>query len=154
MSGGILGGPLNANNQLINNLADPINNLDGVNLQTLKSSVSIESYHAGENINSHTAVVLINNLLYAADRTNISHYFAFVGFTLTSVVTGNTVNVQTKGVISLSGWGLTANNYYQLINGSGMIGNVEPIGPGFKQVVGFAETANDLLILKNIPILT
>jgi hypothetical protein len=154
MSGGILGGPLNANNQLINNVADPINNLDAVNLQTLKSNVSIEVYNAGENINSHTAVVLINNLLYAANRTNLSHYFAFVGFTLTSVVTGNTVNVQTKGVISLSGWGLTPNAYYQLDNGSGMITNTPPSGSGFNQVVGFAESANSLLILKNIPILT
>lgn len=148
-----LAGPLNVNNQKVTNVPDPINALDAVNLQTLQNATSTNlTYIAGENINSHTPVVLINNLLYKCDITNSSHQFSYIGFTKNSVISGASVEVVTEGVISLSGWGLTTDSYYQL-NINSTISLTEPTLGLFKQVVGFSQTSNDLLLLRTIPIL-
>ncbi len=148
-----LAGTLNVNNQRVVNVPDPISALDAVNLQTLQNATSTNlTYVAGENISSHTPVVLINNLLYKCDITNSSHQFSYIGFTKTSVTSGASVEVVTEGVISLSGWGLTTDSYYQL-NINSTISLTEPTLGLFKQVVGYSQNSNDLLLLRTIPIL-
>lgn len=150
-----LAGTLNANNQPIINVPDPINPLDAVNLQTLQTLVGNSlSYEAGENINSHTPVVLFNNQLFKTDINNGDYQFSYIGFTRTSVLSGQNVDVITEGTIHLSGWGLIPGSYYQLSNIPGGITNIAPVSTFFKQIVGYSQDSNTLLLLRDTPILT
>jgi hypothetical protein len=104
-------------------------------------------YKCGENINSHTPVVLINNMLYKMNNTNMLHQFSFVGFTKTSGIAGSDIEVIDK-IINLTGWGLVPGMHYLSgINGT-VVTNVTS-GNSFKKIIGFAQDADTLLIYKN-----
>lgn len=75
------------------------------------SDVAPKRFTAGENINSHTPVVLLNNKLYKLDNTNTNHQFSFIGFTKTSVTANNEVEIEDE-IITLQGWNLIPNTLY------------------------------------------
>lgn len=117
-------------------------NAGNVNVVVTKDTTS---YTAGENINSHTPVVLVGNLLYKMNNVDPLHAFSFVGFTQTSVIAGGSVPIKTD-TIALLGWGLTPNkNYLAGPNGTLILTN--NIINSFTKVVGFSQDANTLLVI-------
>lgn len=100
---------------------------------------------AGEIIPSHTPLVLIANELFKINNLDPLHQFAFVGFSKTSAVIGQDLQVETYK-ISMNNWGLTQNQQY-LAGENGTL--VSTVNSGFKKVIGWAEDANTLLIIKD-----
>lgn len=114
------------------------------------NSVNVQ---AGEQINSHTPVVLINNKIYKYSNDNLAHLYGFIGFTKTSVVINSYVDVLIPGaIISLTGWGLTQGTHYLAFT-NGNIQITDSVAGGFRHIIGYAESNNDLLILNFQPTL-
>jgi hypothetical protein len=103
---------------------------------------------AGENINSHAPVAIVNNLVYKLDASNPLHQFAFVGFTLTSVTMSNEVEIKQIGEIALNGWGLTPNQQYLAGVGGALITSNSSIS-NFTKVIGYSTTSDTLQIIKD-----
>lgn len=101
----------------------------------------------GENLNSHTPVVLVNNLIYKLDNTNPLHQFSFIGFTKTSALNGNLVDIETYK-ITLLGWGLIPNTNY-LAGPAGTLITTNNVLGSFTKVIGYSETSETLLIYNN-----
>lgn len=102
------------------------------------------TYTAGVNINSHTPVVLVNNLLFPLDHTILTHQYSFVGFTKTSANIGGQVGIETER-ITLTGWGLTTNQTYLAGVNGGLLTNNTTSG-SFTKIIGMAESSDTLLI--------
>jgi hypothetical protein len=103
---------------------------------------------AGENINSHTPVALLNNLAYKLDASNPLHQFAFVGFAETSTIVGGQCTIKQIGEVILLGWGLIPNQQYLAgINGTLITENLS--SSNFTKVIGYATTADTLQIIKD-----
>jgi hypothetical protein len=103
---------------------------------------------AGENINSHTPVVLINDLAYKLDSSNPLHQFAFVGFTEASSLMNEDCNIKQIGEIYLGGWGLMPNQQYLAgVNGTLITENLS--SSNFTKVVGYATNSDTLQIIKD-----
>lgn len=104
-------------------------------------------YTAGENLVSHQPIALVGGLAYKMDYTNPLHQFAFVGFSKTSAVSGGTIEVETTK-IELAGWGLLPNQTYMAGASGGLITtNTTP--STFSKIVGFAQSATTMLIVKD-----
>jgi hypothetical protein len=117
-----------------------------VGVRTLNSgggANDVVTFVAGEQINSHTPVVLIDNVLRKMNNTNPAHQFSFIGFTTTSCNIGDTVDVNVFE-ITMPGWGLVPNsNYMAGDNGDIVLFNN---GSGFTKIIGHAQNSNTLLI--------
>ena len=101
----------------------------------------------GENINSHTPVAMLNNLIYKMDCKNNLHQFSFIGFTKTSGNVGDEIEVEAK-IISLQGWNLEPNKNY-LAGQNGQITTSINDSNSFIKVIGFSQDENTILIYKN-----
>ena len=101
----------------------------------------------GENINSHTPVVLIDNKLFIMDSANNLHQFSFVGFTKTSGLENEIIEVESKK-IELNNWNLIPNKNY-LIGRNGQLILENNLTNTFTKVIGFSQDSNTLLIYKN-----
>jgi hypothetical protein len=110
-------------------------------------TVEDETYICGENINSCTPVVLVNQVLFKMDYLTPIHQFSFVGFTATSGTLGNTVAVKTR-LIELNGWGLIPNVKY-LAGPDGSLITSNTVPDSFTKVIGFSQGVNRLLIIKD-----
>lgn len=108
--------------------------------------ISVIKEVAGEQINSHTPVALVNNLLYKMDYSNQLHQWSFVGFTKTSGNAGDLIEVETYK-IALQGWGLSPNTQYLAGSSGSMIISNNTTGT-FTKVIGYAEDANTMLVYK------
>jgi hypothetical protein len=104
-------------------------------------------YEASININSHTPVALINNKLEPYDCTNPLHQYTFVGFTKTSVLANQNVQIEEKK-IELTGWNLMPNKNY-LAGQNGQLITDNNIPNSFVKIIGFSENSDTLLIYKN-----
>lgn len=103
---------------------------------------------SGENITSHTPIVLVNNLAYQLDSSNPLHQFAFVGFSEASSLSGQNCLIKQVGEMYLFGWGLTPNKQYLAgINGTLIIENTS--NSNFTKVIGYATDSNTLQIIKD-----
>lgn len=108
---------------------------------------NVLQYVAGEAFNSHTPLVLINNQLFKLSNTIADHQHTFVGFSKTSAIIGQMVQVE-QNIITLFGWGLVPNtNYLAGPNGSIITSNTNP--NTFTKIIGFSENSDTLLIYKN-----
>jgi len=103
-------------------------------------------YEAGEDLLSYSAVVLLNNKLYLANTTEITHQYSLVGITKTSALLGDIAEVQTNGLISLTGWGLIPNTFQKITDVSGMISGADQLTGLFTQIVGYSQDSDTLLI--------
>lgn len=103
---------------------------------------------SGENITSHTPIVLVNNLAYKLDSSNPSHQFAFVGFSEASSLAGQNCQIKQIGEVVLMGWGLIPNQHYLAgVNGTLITNNLS--NKNFTKVIGYAADANTLQIIKD-----
>lgn len=106
-----------------------------------------KSYQCGENINSHTPVALIGNMLYRMNYSNMLHQYVFLGFSFTSGVLGQNIEVEDI-LITLNGWGLLPNtNYLCGLNGALITENSQV--NTFRKIIGFSQDSNTMLIYKN-----
>lgn len=104
-------------------------------------------YYCIEAIPSHTPVVLINNILHKLNNANVSHLFAFVGFTKVSG-SPTVMTAVERNIIELQGWGLTTGQHYLAgSNGTMIIQN--STANTFTKVIGYAQSPNSLLIIKD-----
>lgn len=103
---------------------------------------------SAENIPSHTPIAIINNQAYKFDASNISHQFAFAGFSKNGTSTGQICIIQQQGEIELIGWGLIPNQQYLAgTAGSIVVNNI--VLSNFTKVLGYATTTNTLQIIKD-----
>lgn len=108
-------------------------------------------YTAGGNLGMNRLVMLSAGRVVYFDPTSSSNWGKLVGFTLTSVTTGNTVFVKQSGVITNMGWGLTQDDLY-FATTSGLITPTPP-PTGIVVPVGVAVDNNNLQILSLEPII-
>lgn len=128
---------------------DPVTNdwqVVAINSPTA-TQVFNQVYVAGENLNSHTPIVLIAGLAYAMNNLNPLHRFAFIGFSKTSSLTGGDLTVETIK-IDLAGWGLTPNQTY-MAGANGALITVNNTAGSFTKIVGFAQSPTSMLIVKD-----
>lgn len=114
---------------------------------SLGSLPGLLAYECGEDLSSHRPVALIDNKLYYMDNTNMAHMYAFVGFTKTSGLTGDIIEVEDEK-ISLTGWTHTPNQTY-LAGAGGALATTVTTAGAFTKVIAFAQDAETLLIYKH-----
>jgi hypothetical protein len=103
---------------------------------------------AGENINSHNPIALVNDLAYKLDASNPLHQSAFVGFTETSTIIGSPCTIKQIGEVTLLGWGLIPNQQYLAgINGTLITENLS--SSNFTKIIGYATSSDTLQIIKD-----
>lgn len=103
---------------------------------------------SGENITSHTPIVLVNNLAYKLNSSNPLHQFAFVGFSEASSLAGQNCQIKQIGEVVLMGWGLIPNQHYLAgVNGTLITNNLS--STNFTKVIGYAVDSNTLQIIKD-----
>lgn len=100
---------------------------------------------AGETIPSYTPVAIIDNLAYKLDASNVSHQFAFVGFSINGTLAGQVCIIQQIGELVLAGWGLQPNQHY-LAGPNGTIVLNNNSATNFTKVIGYALNSNTLVI--------
>lgn len=108
-------------------------------------------HDCGENINGGAVVVLLGNLLYNYDISDVTHYGAVIGITEQAGVTGDPILVTIEGYNNQCG-GLSTGIIYA---GStpGSITNTAPIS-GQMQLLGVAQSATEIIVdLKDVFIL-
>ena len=103
---------------------------------------------SAETIPSYTPIAIYNNLAYKLDASNPLHQFAFVGFSVNGVATGQECKIQQIGELELIGWGLTPNTQYLAGTLGAMVTN-NTIPNNFTKVIGYATTTNTLEIIKD-----
>ena len=106
---------------------------------------------AGEPIVSLSAVVVINGLAYKMDASNPAHANAFAGFAKIGVLTGETLIIQSAGIVEFAGWGLTqGSNYFAGLGGTITTAIVN--GMAYSRMIGYAITADTMLIINSLSI--
>lgn len=78
------------------------------------------------------------------DAANVAHIDALIGVAAASARSGESVPVQTRGLLQLPGWNLTPGTSYLAGAAGALVTSVA--GLAFAQVVGRARTADELLI--------
>lgn len=105
---------------------------------------------AGEAITSFTPVVIISGLAYKMDSSDVSHKYAYAGFSQNGVSAGDLVLIQQIGLLTKSGWGLTPNvPYYSGADGA-ISTSDEPAGFVFRKIVGISTDSNTMMISQHI----
>lgn len=104
---------------------------------------------AGENIPSERVVVSIANQIFLFDPTDINHYGRVIGISSSTATTGNPVDVQTGGIITLSTVITTGLQYFGDSNGFLSLLSASDMF----QPVGVALANNKLLIEVQQPII-
>lgn len=105
---------------------------------------------AAEAINSYMPVAIIGGLAYKLDSSNIDHLYAYAGFSQNGVSAGDTVLIQQIGLLTKSGWGLTANApYYAGADGS-IDTSDSPSGYVFRKIVGISVSTETMMITQSI----
>lgn len=103
---------------------------------------------SGEDIPSHTPIVLINDTAFKLDSSNILHQFAFVGFSTNGTSLGQTCIIKQVGEVVLIGWGLIPNQQYLAgVNGTLITENLSD--SNFTKVIGYATNSDTLQIIKD-----
>lgn len=125
---------------------DVIKQYEVLNLSLTDNSKIIQQYVAGESINGHRAVVVIDSELFHADSTNISHMNKVIGISLNAGSIGDAVTVQIIGDVYQLGWGLIANSYYYY-DSIGLLTTAKP--NIFIQSIGYAKDSNTMIINKS-----
>ena len=101
---------------------------------------------AGEIIFGHRAVVIISDLVYLFDPTNINHYGKCVGVSNNAANIGDSVEIVSDGQI-LRGTIFTSNTTYYAGAG-GILTNVMPVS-GIRQVMGFSIDNESMIVRIN-----
>lgn len=108
-----------------------------------------ETYTAGTNINSGRVCVVIDGIVYYANKNNVSHYGKVVGISKQSVLSGQHVQVYTKGTVpNLS---LISDRIYYYTE-NGML-TTTPQTTGIWQSVGISTSTTNLLLNLSNPII-
>lgn len=109
-----------------------------------------DTFIAGENINGHKVVYLKNGKLYTASNDNLECINTIVGMSTSSALSGESIVIKIKGIVSLNLWGLIPNSIYYL----GMNGNLTSIAPtsGAWAIMGVAIDANNFNLDKQITV--
>lgn len=108
-------------------------------------------YEAGEILNGHRAVVVIDNLAYHANQSDPSHLFLVRGITIQSALLGANVIVQIGGPITEPSWSWIANQPVY-VGSSGFLTQTVPT-TGWLLEIGVADTATRIIIEPKIPIM-
>lgn len=103
---------------------------------------------SGEDIPSHTPIVLINDTAFKLDSSNPLHQFAFVGFSTNGTSIGQICNIKQVGEVVLVGWGLIPNQQY-LAGVNGILITENLSDSNFTKVIGYATNSDTLQIIKD-----
>lgn len=104
---------------------------------------------AGEILNGHRIVAVIDNLAVLADKDNEDHLFKIRGITLGAVALGATALVQIDGPLEFNGWNWTPELPIYLGN-SGVLTQTLPTS-GYLIQVAVADTPTRIFIDVQIP---
>lgn len=115
------------------------------------NSVIDTEYEAGEVINGHRIVCLVDGKLYKASNQQVAHVGKVIGMSLQAVAEGEMCNIRAFGKITNTGWSLTPNSSYYLTT-DGVISDVQP-ATGFIQLIGFSIDADNLELIIQTPII-
>jgi hypothetical protein len=137
----------------ISEMVQVVNGLDGKDGKDATGITSVISKTSSEAIPSHTPVAIINGMAYKMDSTKAYHAFAFMGFSTNGCLVGETCNIQTTGILSLTGWGLQANTHY-LVGENGVLQLNQQNTDQYNLVVAYALDSNSINILHRDAILT
>jgi hypothetical protein len=120
----------------------------GTEQEYVRLSIGVLKRESGEPIPSYTPVVILENKAYKLDASNPLHQFAFAGFSKNGTLSGDICEIQERGEIELSNWGLTPNKQYLAgVNGTLILTNNSNLN--FTKILGFATSTNKLLIIKD-----
>lgn len=114
-----------------------------------KDGKVVITLEAGENITTHHAVMIVNDLAYNYDTSNVLNINRYAGVSLQSVTTGNNIQVQTDGILFTPYVFSEGDNIYS--NNTGLLTNIEsnPIS----HVIGKAITTTKVLLKRFNPII-
>lgn len=97
---------------------------------------------AGETLSGHRAIRLSNGLAYYCDASNLDHAGTVIGISTGAALVGETVNVQTLGVLNESSWSWIDGPIYVGTNGQ----LTQSITGLFMQQIGVATNATAMNI--------
>lgn len=112
----------------------------------ISAEITQREYPCAEDIVSHIPIVVIGGLAYKMNCTNPLHGYSFVGFSASSGSVSHPVTIETEQIV-LSGWGLIPDQTY-LAGPNGTLITTCSIVGAFRRVVGFAQDANTMTIVK------
>jgi len=105
---------------------------------------------AGEAITSYTPIAIVSGLAYKLDSSDITHKYAYAGFSQNGVLLGGIVLIQQIGLLNKPGWGLTANiPYYSGADGAISVSD-SPAGFVFRKIVGISTDTATMMVLQGI----
>jgi hypothetical protein len=106
-------------------------------------------YEAGEVLNGHRAIVVINNLAYHADQSNPAHLSLVRGITVQSAIAGDNVIVQIGGPVQEPSWSWTP-NLPIFVGINGQLTQTPPT-TGWLLEIGVADTTTKIIVEPKIP---
>jgi len=106
---------------------------------------------AGENISSSNVIMIKDGLAYKYQPSDVANYGKAVGIAKNAVSAGGQVNIILGGKLSLSGWGLTADEIHYAIDDGGL--STTPPTTGLLSQIGYAKDTDTLIIEINEPII-
>ena len=109
------------------------------------------SFICGQDIAKNRVCVVINDVLYYADKDNVNHIGLTKYFSTSAGLSGSSINVIEEGQIVDVAFTFTANTSYFLLN-TGNIGEASSISSGFLQKIGVAESSTKIYFDPKIPI--
>lgn len=108
------------------------------------ASADLPYFTTGEALGGHRMVVLIDDKLYYADQSNISHMGLVRGMTLGAASTGASIQIQTSGVLTEPSWNYTPNLPLYL-GTNGLITTIPP-SSGFVLEIGQTISATKIFL--------
>jgi hypothetical protein len=107
---------------------------------------------AGENLGGHRVVIVdSDNKVYYADRTNLAHMYKVVGITRGAANVGDSVEIQTYGLMTELSWNWIAGQPI-FLGTNGLLTQVPP-SYGFCLIIAKALTSTDIFISVKNPII-
>ena len=114
-----------------------------------ETPTATSGYIAGETVNAFTPVAYINDRIFKYDASNLTHQFAYFGFSTTSATSGGTINVTTEGELTSASFSLVAGQHYLAGNAGTLATTVSAPTNAFKKVIAHAVTTNKILIIND-----